>query len=707
MLSNLWPALHAFAFLTGAATDVWTPHRVAEIRTVSAALISPDGEHVAYTLSVPRKTGDDEDGAAWTELHVLDSADGRVRPFITHKSDVSNVQWTADGQGIAFLSKRGADKFTALYVISVQGGEAQRAAGLKSGISDYSFAPDGKRVALVATTAESEGAKKAQEKGFKQEVYEEDVRSARIWIASLFDTESAPRELDLEGSVHDVHWSPVGDRLAVSIAPTPLVDDEYMRQRIHVVDVATGQVTAKIANPGKLGTFVWSPDAKWIALVSAADINDPSAGRLCLVSSEGGAPVDLLPGNQADVSQLAWLGSDQVLYIASQGVWSVFGKVRADTKLAAPAPANGEPRSKLLLHPGGPILTGLTVSADGQHAAFVAATPEHPTEVYTMSHGDSAPKRRTDSNPWIAKLRLAPQEVVTHRARDGVELEGLLIRPLDAARGARYPLIVYVHGGPEAHESNGWLTSYARPGQMAASMGMAVFYPNYRGSTGRGNAFSKLSQGDPAGKEFDDLIDAVDHLVESGLVDKSKVGVTGGSYGGYATAWCSTRYSERFAAGVMMVGISNKISKIGTTDIPDEEFYVHARKRVWDDWQFFLERSPVYHATDAKTPLLILHGKDDPRVNNGQSRELYRHLKQRGDAPVRLVLYPGEGHGNRKAAGRLDYSMRMMQWMEHYLKGPGGTPPPFELDYAEAPAAEAIEAGSPAAASPAAATSSR
>ena len=134
---------------------------------------------------------------------------------------------------------------------------------------------------------------------------------------------------------------------------------------------------------------------------------------------------------------------------------------------------------------------------------------------------------------------------------------------------------------------------------MAAARGFAVFYPNYRGSTGRGVEFSKLSQGDPAGKEFDDLVDAVDHLVAAGLVDQDKVGVTGGSYGGYATAWCATRYTDRFAAGVMFVGISDKISKVGTTDIPDEEFYVHALHRPWENWQFFLERSPIYHADGA------------------------------------------------------------------------------------------------------------
>jgi dipeptidyl aminopeptidase/acylaminoacyl peptidase len=208
-----------------------------------------------------------------------------------------------------------------------------------------------------------------------------------------------------------------------------------------------------------------------------------------------------------------------------------------------------------------------------------------------------------------------------------------------------------------------------------------VFLPNYRGSTGRGVAFSELGQGDPAGKEFDDLVDAVDHLVAAGLADRSKVGVTGGSYGGYATAWCSTRYSDRFAAGVMFVGISDTISKTGTTDIPEEEYLVHARRRPWDDWRGLLERSPIYHVNGARTPLLILHGKDDPRVFPGQSLELYRFLKIRGGAPVRLVLYPGEGHGNLRAASRYDYQLRALAWLEHYLKGTGGPPPAAELDY--------------------------
>jgi dipeptidyl aminopeptidase/acylaminoacyl peptidase len=247
--------------------------------------------------------------------------------------------------------------------------------------------------------------------------------------------------------------------------------------------------------------------------------------------------------------------------------------------------------------------------------------------------------------------------------------------------GRRYPLILTVHGGPESHISNGWTTSYSRPGQVAAGRGFAVFYPNYRGSTGRGVEFSKMGQADAAGKEFDDLVDAVDHLVEMGLVDKARVGITGGSYGGYASAWGATYYSDRFAASVMFVGISDNVSKVGTTDIPEEMFLVHHKKRLWDDWDYYLERSPIRYVERNRTPTLILHGKSDPRVHPSQSLELFRHLKTLDQAPSRLVLYPGEGHGNRNAAARLDYNLRMLRWMQHYLQGPGGDAPEYPVDY--------------------------
>ena len=245
----------------------------------------------------------------------------------------------------------------------------------------------------------------------------------------------------------------------------------------------------------------------------------------------------------------------------------------------------------------------------------------------------------------------------------------MLIEPVGRIPRGGAPVIFDVHGGPEAHESNGWQTAYSSPGQVAAGQGYAVFVPNYRGSTGYGTAFSKQHQGDYAGKEFDDLVDGKRALVEAGVADPDRVGLTGGSYGGFATAWGSTYYSQEFAAGVMFVGISNNLSKFGTTDIPNEMYLVHERKWPWEEWDHLLERSPIYHVDKAETPLLIMHGDSDTRVSPTQSYELYRNIKVRKpETPVRLVLYPGEGHGNAKAGSRYDYNVRMMEWFDTYLK---------------------------------------
>lgn len=651
------------------AADTLTPFDVAKIKTVTSVAVSPDGSRIAYILTVPRRTADEEDGPAWAELHVA-GRDGGSRGYVTGAVTVGEISWARDGKEIAFLAKRGKDENRCLYAIPADGGEARKLLCHGAEISGYSFAPDGKRVAFLAPEEAPKTRKDLEKRGFNQQVYEESARPVRIWVAS---TEGAarPRALDIAGSASELKWSPAGSLLAFALAPTSLVDDGYMRRRVTVADADSGKVLARIENPGKLGAIAWSPDGKNLAYVAGADANDPSAGRLMTVSPAGGAPRDLLPGYEANVARIAWRNPDTVMYVSAEGVESVLGEVRLDRP--------GRPSQ----HRGGPAIGDFDLSRDGRTVAMAAQTAAHPAEVYVWALPERAPRRLTTSNSGLAGKRLAAQEVVKFKAKDGLPLEGILVRPLDEKKGQRYPLIVYVHGGPEGHHSNGWMTNYSEPGQVAAARGFAVFYPNYRGSTGRGVAFSKMGQGDPAGKEFDDLVDAVDHLVASGLVDKAKVGVTGGSYGGYATAWCVTRYSDRFAAGVMFVGISDLVSKAGTTDIPMEELAVHARRWPWEDWKLALERSPIFYADKSRTPVLILDGKDDPRVHPSQSLVFYRYMKLRSKAPVRLVLYPGEGHGNRNAGHRLDYNLRMMQWMEHYLKGPGGDPPPYEIDYEE------------------------
>ncbi len=439
-------------------------------------------------------------------------------------------------------------------------------------------------------------------------------------------------------------------------SPTPLVDDFYMKRGVFIFstdDPSAPKTT--VDHSAKLGAMAWSPNGQQLAMIAGAHINDPIDGRLFVVPVEGGEPTSLYPDYKGKFESIEWVDNETIVFLASEGVWSVLGTTKADGT-----------RRKMITEKEGPIIRQFHRNPQG-HYVLVADTPQHPAEVYLLEEGSKRPRRMTNHNPWLDERDLSQQAVVNYKAQDGMELEGLLIYPNNFEKDKKYPLVTVVHGGPESHYSNGWVTGYSAPGQMAAGEGMAVFYPNYRGSTGRGVAFAMSSQRDLAGKEFDDVVDGVDHLIEMGLVDGDKVGVTGGSYGGYATGWLSTKYTDRFAAGVMFVGISDNISKWGTSDIPEELYLVHARKRIWEDYEFFLKRSPIYYAGEAKTPLLIMAGAEDTRVDPSQSMELYRHIKTRTDTPVELILYPGEGHGNRNSTARYDYSLRMLGWFNKYL----------------------------------------
>jgi dipeptidyl aminopeptidase/acylaminoacyl peptidase len=651
-----------------AMADGMTLKQLASLQNVTDATISPDGTMIAYTKFVPRIVGEDDDGGAWNELHLID-ADGQSRPFITGAVNVSSIDWTPDSREITFLAKRDGDKHTTLYAIPVAGGEARPIATLETSINDYWFSPDGAQVALLAFEPESAERKKEKEMGFSQIVFEEDWTPRRLYIASVHHADVEPRMLELEGSVQSVQWSPAGDRLAVAVTPRELVDDTLMFQRLRIIDT-DGAVLTRIENPGKLGDYDWSADGSHLAFLSAATLHDTAAGRLMVASPDSGDFRDVLPDLEGHVMALDWRSDDTVAFISHEGVEARLATIRFDGT-----------RENTIANHGGPIWDTLSIGANGR-IALVGSTPEHPAEVFAVDAGGSAPERLTNSNPWLDEVELARQEVVTYPARDGLDIEGMLVYPLNYQEGTRYPLILAVHGGPESHYSNGWLTRYSLPAHTAAAEGYFMFFQNYRGSTGRGVEFALRSQGRAAKEEFDDLVDGVDYLIEQGMVDGDKVGITGGSYGGYASAWGATYYSDRFAASVMFVGISELISKLGTTDIAQEEYLVHARAWPWEDWDRALAASPLHYVTQAKTPILILHGDADPRVDPRQSEILYRYLKlQDNPPPVRLVFYPGEGHGNRRAASRYDYSLRMMRWMNHYLKGPGGQMPPPTIDY--------------------------
>jgi dipeptidyl aminopeptidase/acylaminoacyl peptidase len=663
-------AMLSIASASAYAGDTITIEDIPKIKSVVQSAVSPSGDHVAYTRSVPRELYVDKNGRSYVELHLTDDK-GVSRPFISGKVNVSSLEWSNDGKYVYFLGKFNKEKYTQLYRIPVNGGERQKVMGLKdSSISRYDISPDGKQVAILAMPAKDKSDKKLKELGFKAEVYEMGLKNKQLYVTDLAIAEK-PVKLDaynVTGYVSDMNWSAKGDQLLIKTQPTALIDDSYTKGQWHVMNLADQKITMSIATEGKLGAAEFSYDGKHIAVIGAQDKHDPATGRLYLADVKTGEITDWLPNFAGHVSDIEWSHKRTKLnFIAQVGTESIVASIKP-----------GSNKYKTQLKAGKIIASNLSISDSDKTLVVKGHSAKHPNEIF-MLRGNKA-TQVSNSNPWLKDKKFAKQESITIKARDGVEVGGILVYPLDHQKGKRYPLIMQVHGGPESHEKNGWVTNYSKPGQMGAARGYAVFYPNYRGSTGKGVAYSKLGQNDYAGKEFDDLVDMKNYLVEQGLVDTKRVGITGGSYGGYASAWAATKLTEHFAASVMFVGISNQLSKFGTTDISNEMHLVHARSYPWDKWQYYLERSPIYWAHQSKTPLLIMHGKDDPRVHPAQSMEMYRYMKVQGK-DVRLVYYPGEGHGNRKAAAQYDYSIRLMRWMDNYLMDGKTEMPAYEVDH--------------------------
>lgn len=640
-----------------------TPLEVAQIEQVSEIAIAPSGKKAVYTLRVqadPLK----ENKRANYHLYLADLTSGNSLPYVNTMS-VSDITFRPGHKTITFLSNRSPEQSTSLYEIPLEGGEAQMIYTFPTSIGSYHWAPDGEHLAFMA---EDTVTQKPSSLPYQPEIYEENLKQRRGYVTNVTKDDHKAHQVQVEGSIYQMRWNPNGKKLAISVAPSPLVDDYYMHQQVKVIDMHGENVLAEVDHKGKLGQIRWSPDGSQLAMLAGADIHDPIAGRLLVVPADGGKPTQLQPDKEGMFEQFKWTSKNTIHYLASVGVWSTYGRMNADGKTM-----------EKIVDKGMVNLAAFDRSEDGV-TIFEGSSATHPSELFVMGPKSKQPKRVTNSNPWLADKKMGKQEVVTWTAEDGTELQGVMIYPTNYKDGEKYPLVTSVHGGPESHYNNGWVTGYSDPGQVAAGEGYFVFYPNYRGSTGRGEAFAKSSQGDMAGAEFDDIVAGVDTWVKKGWADADKIGVTGGSYGGYATGWMSTRYTDRFAAGVMFVGISNNISKWGTSDIPEELYLVHARERIWENYESFLKRSPIYYAGQAKTPLLIMAGKEDTRVDPGQSYELYRHIKTRTDTPVRLVLYPGEGHGNANATARLDYNLRMMRWFNEYLKGEKEVQPDAELE---------------------------
>jgi dipeptidyl aminopeptidase/acylaminoacyl peptidase len=657
-------ALVLLAAFPLAAQRELTPLDVVTMRSVSGVHPSPDGLWIAFTRTEPRGPAD-APGAAYTGLYVLEPGGGE-RALAAGGRSLGAVAWRPDGSAVTFLERRERDTGRQLYALAPSGGEPGRVFATELSIGSYRWRPDGKAVAFTASAPPPAERAAARAKGFTQTVVDEDWTPTNLY---LWTGAAEVRPLAVPGSVFDLEWSPDGRRIMLALAPRPLTDDSYMFKRLHVLDIASGTVRRLVDNPGKLGAFAWSPDGTRLAYISAADARDPHAGMLYLADVATGAVTPLTDGWDGMVHAVAWADADHLRLLVSRGIESRVTDLDVRTRRWAD-------------HPGGDFAFEQAATAGGVVAAVVSG-PAHPAEVYTLA--GTAWTRRTNTNPWLDAVPLTRQAVHRFTASDGVTIEGVLLYPRDFREGTRYPLVIVAHGGPEAHYTDHWVTTYNEWGQLLSRAGYFVWYPNYRSSTGRGVAFAKADHGDPMGREFQDHLDAIDDFVARGWVDRARVGIGGGSYGGYTAAWAATKHTEHFAAAVAFVPITWVPGLVYASDIPREFYYVHYEEQ-WphEAWDFMADRSPLTFAPNTRTPLFIAGGTSDPRVHPSQPFMLYRAVETTTDTPVRYVQYPGEPHGNRVSVFRYDYLLRTLQWFQQYL-APGDhrmdPPPPLDVEY--------------------------
>jgi dipeptidyl aminopeptidase/acylaminoacyl peptidase len=460
------------------------------------------------------------------------------------------------------------------------------------------------------------------------------------------------------------NWSFDGTRIVLTARATPkLMDNDTTEVFVAPASLQNAPYGAAqwkqiTKGGGAENQPQFSPDGRWISYLARAD-GDVNVGpeRIHIVAATGGEPRALAQTFDGYISSYRWVfDSQRVIFLAALGVGANLYSMRVDE----PSP------SPTLMTRNEGVTTGFSMTVDGMNIAYVHENPRMPTEVALLNARNMIPILLTRLNPQIESLTLGQVDAVKWNSNDGTEVEGILVYPVGYQTGARYPLLTYIHGGPEGAYTKVFNASWSAFPQVYAGAGYAVFMPNFRGSSNYGAKFARSNARLVGKVDYEDILSGVDHLIKLGLADESRLAVAGWSYGGYMSAWI-IGHTDRFKCAAYGAGLSNAVSYWGNADI------VHQRERLhggtpWEARKMFDEQSPLNYLTNVKTPALIFHGEKDERVPLGQSLESYRTLKRLG-VTTQLVIYPDQGHGLLTPSYQLDKMRREFAWVEKYLAG--------------------------------------
>jgi dipeptidyl aminopeptidase/acylaminoacyl peptidase len=640
------------------------PEDYLKLRDVDEPNISRDGNFIVYVVKAADTEKDKFPGNLWmvkwdgTENHALTNGN----------KGASHPRWSPDGKWIAFLSGReDENEIDQLWVLPINGGEAEKLTNLKGNVDDFVWAPDSTRIVLVVQDPDPrEPEKKEKEKKtvppividrlhFKQDM--EGYITDRYSHLQLLDLTSRKAEPLTNGRHDDVlpAWSPDGKQIAFASkrGDNPDRTDNW---DIYGVFAEPGAKERQLthtpeadAHPDWQSAPAWSPDGKWIAYIHGGDPKkiEYAVHTLAITPVDGGEPRTLTASLDRNVVQPRWAADGK----------SVFCLVEDDgaQNLVRVTMAGGSPE---------PVTTGRRAvtaydAAPNGHVIVRSSTADRPYEIFAQEQNDLRNLSR-QNDEFVRQIKWSAVEETKFKSKDGTEIHGFVFRPNDSASQGKSPALLRPHGGPQSQ----YAAEFSFDSQLFAANGYAVILPNPRGSTGRGEKFAMGIYADWGHVDVEDDLAAVDDAVARGIADPDRLGVGGWSYGGISTNYIIAT-TTRFKAATSGASASNILAGYGTDQYVLD--YENELGPPWKNPEVYTRLSyPFLHADRIKTPTLFLCGQNDFNVPLLNSEQMYQALRSQ-DVPTQLVIYPGQFHRLKKPSYYVDRFQRYLDWYAKWI----------------------------------------
>lgn len=639
--------------LVAKPTGTWAPVEMMQLKSISEIVLSPDNETALFVTS-ESKIG--EKNRYISQIYRV-KTDGSESPTLFSSTESSSGQprWSPDGRWIAFISDRSGTRN--LYLISATGGEAIPLTQGKIPMQTFRWSPDSQRIVFVRSEEETATNQPME--------YRKNRATNRLWMIHLENTEShpiTPKSIHLNGGgdfgslLEEFDWSPDGRTIVFSYLPGTEIDHLHLDSGLASLDLETGHITTWPKKNSYEARPRFSPDGKWVAYITSDDEATYLYDRYVAIRSSSGDQYQRLA---ASFNEGPYVVGPTLLGWSEDGSQVLFFEPKGTKYHLQALPVDGSSPIEVLI-------PDRLMSAPSLHQnilGFVLEDPHSPPEVYVTPLDPLQPKQLSHLNDRFLSFPMPKTKTVHWHSKDGLKIEGILTYPIDYSPSKQYPLLLEIHGGPMGFFTESFLGAPSPyPTASFAEAGFFVLRPNPRGSTGYGKSFRAANLKDWGGRDYEDLMSGVDHLIAQGLVDSKKMGVMGWSYGGYMTGWIVTQ-TDRFKAASLGAAMINLVSMAGTTDL--HRFVPDYLGELTEN-PLYANRSPLSYAPHVNTPCLIQHGISDQRVPLSQAYEFANALNSLGKDSV-FIIYPDCSHYFEKPNMELQAMEKNLEWFKLHL----------------------------------------